>query len=270
VPKRTKEIQESLLKNISRITCEKTGGTLEIGMYLPRKADVSTPDKSAILFFGGNAQDNMVKVDFLDRIAQQTQLRVFTVSYPGYGESEGGRWFSNTIDNSHASADALVKQLQSEGYVNFFPIGWSFGAAIAAKVAENYKTPLLALYSPFFSAKKAVKYITSQHSSTAIQNYIIDPLTNIALSESTLNNGEILENINHNISVLIAHGKFDNIVDYQDSEDLNKIMENNENIEPTFHTIALGDHISPLTDNTPTDLFIHKVNTKMAEIRKYN
>lgn len=266
-PKRTEETQRMLLKNIRKIYCEKTGGKIEIGSYSFDKAKEIKNGKAAIIFFGGNAQDTMIKNDFLYEIAKKTGIEVFTPNYPGFGGSDGGRWFSNTIDNSLATADSIVQQLQSEGYEYFFPVGWSFGSAIAAQMAKNYKTPMIALLSPFSSARNAVKGFTSKVSPSLLQSYLLSPFTDIALAESELNTGEILDNINHDMDVLIAHGKYDCVVNYSESENLNAIMESNTHIHPQFHTIRDGTHYSPLDNSTVTDLFIQTVNRKIDEIR---
>lgn len=109
--------------------------------------NATVPGNSALLYFGGNAEDVVHSLDFLARLPVR---HVFAFNYRGYGLSQG----SPSEAALFADALALHRQLQQRFDLadhSFHVAGRSLGSAVATHLAAHRPMASVTLITPLQS-----------------------------------------------------------------------------------------------------------------------
>ena len=121
----------------------------KIKIWVLNKPD-SSPDKPAIVYFGGNAE----AVD--NNIGEYTQMfknfTVYLVNYRGYGGSSGKPTEAGLFSDALAIYDQLTAQHSSVSV-----IGRSLGSGVASYLAANRKISKLVLITPYDSISRVAQ-----------------------------------------------------------------------------------------------------------------
>jgi uncharacterized protein len=114
-------------------SCEILSVTTDDGVELEGVSYEPSNAKSTILFFGGIEHDS---VGLIDRLSSEFKnSRIITFNYRSYGRSEG------KVSEKNMLSDALkVAQIVQKNYGDFYILGFSIGASVAASVASKHKS----------------------------------------------------------------------------------------------------------------------------------
>lgn len=144
---------------------------------------------SAILYFGGNAEDVSGTLPSLVRLFPDHAL--FLMHYRGYGQSTG----TPTEPALHVDARALYEHVRRE-HTDIKVIGRSLGSGVAVRLASEQAVSRLALVTPYDSIENVAvehypwlpvrRLIHDRFDSAAIASRIIAPTTLIAAEHDTL------------------------------------------------------------------------------------
>jgi pimeloyl-ACP methyl ester carboxylesterase len=170
-----------------------------VGWYFP--ADKKT-DKHIIYLHGSKGNIGL----YLGGIKELHKVgtNILIVDYEGFGKSTGKDTISNTINDSIAMYNYLIKEKHAEPK-NISLFGYSYGGAVAAELAKKKETHALVLESTFSSLLKI-----------AIEkNY---PFVKFIISDDLLNTKENIKKIK--IPILIAYAEKDKIVLTSNSKEL--------------------------------------------------
>nr|WP_321265434.1 alpha/beta hydrolase [uncultured Sulfurimonas sp.] len=137
--------QKELCKN-----CEILSITTDDGVELEGVVYEPSDAKSTIVFFGGKEHDS---VGLIDRLASKFKnSRIITFNYRSYGRSGG------VINEKNILQDALkVSQIVQKNYGDFYILGFSLGASVAASVASKHKSRGVFLLGAFDSIASMTK-----------------------------------------------------------------------------------------------------------------
>ncbi|EDZ62726.1 hypothetical protein SMGD1_2856 [Sulfurimonas gotlandica GD1] len=130
--------------------CEILSITTEDGVELEGVAYEPSKAKSTIIFFGGREHDS---VGLINRLSSKFKdSRIVTFNYRSYGRSEG------TISEQNMLGDALkIAQIVQKNYGDFYILGFSMGASVAAFVASKHKPLGVFLTGAFDSTTSLAK-----------------------------------------------------------------------------------------------------------------
>lgn len=147
------------------------------------------PGASAILYFGGNAEDVSGSLPQLARLFPDHAL--YLMHYRGFGQSTG----EPSEPALHADARALYEHVRRE-HAQIKVVGRSLGSGVAARLASEQPVARLALVTPFDSIENvAVEHypwlpvrwlIRDRFDSAAVAGRISAPTTLIAAERDTL------------------------------------------------------------------------------------
>jgi len=113
--------------------CEILSITTEDGVELEGVAYEPSQVKNTILFFGGREHDSVGLIDRLSCKFKDT--RIITFNYRSYGRSQG------TISEKNMLGDALkIAEIIQKNYGDFYILGFSMGASVAAFTASKHKS----------------------------------------------------------------------------------------------------------------------------------
>jgi hypothetical protein len=120
------------------------GVELEGVVYEPREA------KNTILFFGAREQDS---VGLINKLASEFQnSKIITFNYRSYGRSDGVINEKNILEDAKKIAEIVQKN-----YGDFYILGFSLGASVAASVACEHKSLGVFLVGAFDSIASMAK-----------------------------------------------------------------------------------------------------------------
>lgn len=180
--------------------------------------------KGLIIYLHGNA-GSLASWGTVAKAYTDLNYDVFIYDYRGYGKSGG----------SISSEEQLFRDNQKVyDYLGRYPypqtiiIGYSIGTGMAAKLAAANPPDLLILQAPYYSLSDLV-----QHAFPLLPSFLL---------KYKLETYKILSNCS--FPVLLFHGDRDEVIYYQSSEKLLKVL------KPTDHLILLkGQGHNGMTDN---------------------
>jgi pimeloyl-ACP methyl ester carboxylesterase len=253
-PKRAANTQNTIgnINTFDFIDTTNNKCSIEFGSYHPKTNPACK--KTAIVFFGGNAMDSMIFTPQLQKLSDESQTIIFTMNFPGFGNSEGKASFDNAIN----SADTFIKKLKTEGYKNVIPMGWSFGSSIAAKMSQQHQTEAVCLISPFTSAQEISRETAPR---------FLAPVIKKIVDADTLNTRKVIASTKHPMSIHIIHGTKDRMVSFKNAEALLASGNHNPFIEINLHPIEKGNHFTPVIND---NLTIKPYKAFIETVRKIN
>ena len=116
-----------------------------------RESAAATNSDQILLYFSGNAEDNIHVIPFLSSLQVS---RIYTFHYRGYGLSEGNISESNLYSDSLEIFDLIQRDNPNATVI---VMGRSLGSAIAGYVAKHREVSKLVLLTPLHSISKIVK-----------------------------------------------------------------------------------------------------------------
>jgi pimeloyl-ACP methyl ester carboxylesterase len=170
----------------------------------------NTESDEYVLFLGGNAEDVIFDLDFLSKTFKHQNI--YTLNYPGYGESQG---LSNEDKITYLLKDFISKSDLKNKKLTV--VGRSLGTGFATKVASEFKnTKALVLVSPYYSMEN----LANEHF----------PFMPYGLTALFMKNK--IETYKHaqllNIPVLVIYAKDDTVVLNSHTEKLIKVIPQKE------------------------------------------
>ncbi|WP_373035494.1 alpha/beta hydrolase family protein [Sulfurimonas sp.] len=130
--------------------CEILSITTDDGIELEGVAYEPQDAKNTILFFGGKEHDS---VGLINRLASRFEnSRIITFNYRSYGRSAGVINEKNILEDAKKIAEIVQKN-----YGDFYILGFSIGASVAASVATSHKSLGLFLVGAFDSIASIAK-----------------------------------------------------------------------------------------------------------------
>lgn len=130
---------------------ERTPGevlNLQVGKQTVAISTNPRPGPSAVIYFGGNAEDVSQEIPGLSRAFRRSAI--YSLQYPGYGKSSG----TPSEKAIFADALALFDRVKVE-HPNVVVIGRSLGSGVAVWVASQRPLKRLVLVTPFDSLADA-------------------------------------------------------------------------------------------------------------------
>lgn len=126
------------------------------GKYLGKICEPEGRPRGTIVIYHGNA-GTIDDRSFLARALSSRGFRVALAEYPGYGQRDGNATIRQVLAASVNDFEAAMAALPAPLYI----LGESFGAGIAAKVAEKYPHNVagLVLVTPWDSLANVVNAI---------------------------------------------------------------------------------------------------------------
>ena len=172
-------------------------------LYLPW----SDPSSKVLIYFHGNAEDLKLTQELMDVVRGNLQVHVIVMEYEGYGVYEG----STAADKILRDAEIVFHYvLQALGFStkDVILFGRSIGSGPACLLASKYSVHSLILMSAFTSLRAVVKgYVGS------LMQYLV---------ADRFNNREYIKTVQ--CPVFFMHGKKDDIVPCQQSEELKQSL----------------------------------------------
>jgi len=170
-----------------------------------------TSSKGVFLYFHGN-KGNIIRALYQLRAIQNPDYDYFITDYRGYGKSDGTTKSDETLLND---ADAVYQFLKSKyAEDKIYVLGYSLGTGMASYVASLNNPKYLFLVAPFTSL-------------TSIKNKYLWFYPDFLL-KFKLPVKKYLESVKCNVSII--HGTQDNIIDYQNSENLKELFPSKVNL----------------------------------------
>lgn len=114
-------------------SCEILSITTDDGVELEGVVYEPSDAKNTLVFFGGREHDS---VGLIERLADNFKdSRIITFNYRSYGRSGG------IVSEKNILSDALkIAEIIQKNYGDFYILGFSLGASVAASVASRHKT----------------------------------------------------------------------------------------------------------------------------------
>lgn len=185
---------ENRISGLEKLWIDTRHGKVE-AWFLPAVSGQNAAPAPAVIFAHGNAE----LIDFWPQ-----ELKKFTnlgmglllVEYPGYGRSKGTPSQKSITDTFIAAYDVLIKRKDVDPS-RIILFGRSIGGGAVCGLAANRPSKALILMSTFTSAKSyAPKYLVPKF-------LVRDPFDNLSTVKT------------YTGSVLVIHGKYDNIIPYK-------------------------------------------------------
>lgn len=170
----------------------------------------NTSSDEYVLFLGGNAEDVIFDLSFLSETFKHQNI--YTLNYPGYGESEG---LSNEDRITNLLRDFVSKLELKDKKLTI--VGRSLGTGFATKIASEFKnTKALVLVSPYYS----MEYLANEHFP-----FMPYGLTSLFMRNKveTYKYAQLL-----NIPILVIYAKNDTVVLNSHTEKLLRIIPQKE------------------------------------------
>jgi pimeloyl-ACP methyl ester carboxylesterase len=131
-------------------SCEILSITTDDGVELEGVVCEKSNAKKTILFFGGKEHDS---VGLIDRLASSFKdSRIITFNNRSYGRSAGVASEKNILNDAFK-----IAQIVQKNYGDFYLVGFSIGASVAASVASRHKTLGVFLIGSFDSIPSMAK-----------------------------------------------------------------------------------------------------------------
>jgi pimeloyl-ACP methyl ester carboxylesterase len=160
--------------------------------------------KSRILYFHGNGQALDTWGFVAEELAQKYNSEVLIIDYPGYGKSSGGLPRSEVQLLESAQAAFEYFKATSDDKLPMIIYGRSLGSGIASYIASKNSVQGLILETPYVSIKKMAR--------------IYIPIVPEFIVNYNLDNSASLKNLK--IPIIILHGTSDEVIPYEQSQQL--------------------------------------------------
>lgn len=180
--------------------------------------------KGLIIYLHGNA-GSLASCGKVAKAYTDLNYDVFIYDYRGYGKSEG---IINSEKQLFADNQKVYDYLKIYKYPQIIILGYSIGSGMAAQLAATNKPDLLILQAPYFSLTDLV-----QHSFPALPSFLL---------KYKFETHKILKDCS--FPVVLFHGDQDEVIYYQSSEKLLKVLKSSDRL------ITLkGQRHNGMTDN---------------------
>ena len=124
------------------------------GWQVHPSTDMNNPTTPVVVYFGGNGEDVRYVMPQLQQALPQSHL--YTLSYRGYGASEGEPSEDALVGDALALFDVLRAR---HAHNPITVIGTSLGSGVAAAVAKQRQPDKLLLVTPFDSALNVARHM---------------------------------------------------------------------------------------------------------------
>ena len=196
-----------LSKNI--IFIEKGQNKDDIKNYIPCLFIQAYEETSKFLiFFHGNAEDIFSCELFCQHLCENLKMNVVIVEYPGYSIYNSDKGESIIYDDSKKVYEFIINKFKLK-YEDIYIAGRSLGTGPATFLASKKKSKSLILISPYKSIKSIKNFVCSY--------FLSDIFKSIDIIDKVL------------CPIIFIHGKKDNLINFNHSEDLNSKAKKKEN-----------------------------------------
>lgn len=176
-----------------------------------------------VLYLHGRAHNNGNSVKICKTIQEKIPVDVLIADYRGFGKSPGSPSEKSVVDDAEAMYNYLIKK----GYKpeDIIVYGHSLGGAIGIQLAKRLqsKVKYLVVQSSFSSIKELKddykeKYL-SFISSNPIKN-VLEKVASKVIDFTVFNSKEAIKDLSPETKLLIIHGRKDDFIPYQHSQEL--------------------------------------------------
>jgi uncharacterized protein len=207
--------------------------TLEYFVFQPQN-----PIKTGI-FCMGNGSNIFDFVNQLSTLSSETQSRVFTLHYRGYGNSEGLPSFRTQFTDNQIFINSILKEKTSLDFV----IGYSLGSVFGSHLAVENNVKKLYLLAPFSNTPELFNYFKKQN--TKGFKILFRPFLKFTADEYLMQVSNTEKLKIYKGELLIIHGKEDRQLPYFMGKNLYELANTNSKELVSIE----GGHWSPMTLN---------------------
>lgn len=192
------------------------------------------------LFFLGNGSSIVSVYQEMEKLAIESQSKIYVLNYRGYGKSQGRPSFTTVFDDNNA----FVRFVKETDRQPDFVIGYSLGSLAASYLAADNKIDKLVLLAPLSSAEDMIAYFKKKQM-TGIKS-LAKPFIKITAANhlQRLSNTEKLASYQGDLT--IAHAVDDNSLPYQMGKSLYDICPSQQK---ELITIDNGGHVAPFSQD---------------------
>jgi len=194
-----------------------------------------------IIFFIGNQSRQTSYVKNLQQLSVETNSKIFSWNYRGYGNSTGNSSFKTQFDDNEKIYSQLLGNNRDEELIF---IGYSLGSVFSSKLASTEQPDKLILLAPFSDIPGMI--VNYKRQLLRGPKFFIRPFIDLKIKEDYVKDISNIDAIDKfKGDLLIVHSKDDDQLPYYMGK---RLYKNSDSTNKKLITVRKGGHGAPLED----------------------